>query len=106
MARAIEILLVYDSFIDADDNEFFLCRIKKKSIEEKEGYCFRLEDIPKEVLTAYKSSQQLVENVIHETICSNDKTKLNSCELKAKTFNSLRILRMLRINGQLLFNYL
>jgi hypothetical protein len=35
-ARAIEIL-EYDSFIDTDDNEIFLCRIKKKSIEEIEA---------------------------------------------------------------------
>ena len=62
-----------------------MCRIKKKSIEEKEAYWFRLEDIPKEVLTAYRSSQQLDENVIHETTCSTDKTKVYSCELKART---------------------
>jgi len=36
-ARAIEILLEYDSFIDTDDNEIFLCRIIKKSIEEIEA---------------------------------------------------------------------
>jgi hypothetical protein len=73
------------TIVDANDNEIFLCRLKKKSIEEKEAYWFRLEDIPKDVLNDYKSSHKLDENVMSETTCSTDKTKVYSCELKART---------------------
>jgi hypothetical protein len=84
-ARALEILKVYDSFIDANDKENFLCRVTKKSIEDEEAYWFRLEDVPKEVLNNYKNSQSLDENATNDTTCSMDKTKVYSCDLKART---------------------
>ena len=39
----------------------------------------------KDVLNDYKSSQKLDENLMSETTCSTDKTKVYSYELKART---------------------
>lgn len=73
--------------MDADDKETYLCQITRNSEEEKDGFWFREQDIPKDLLQKYKESRSLDENVTSstKTACSTDKTRVYSCELKART---------------------
>ena len=52
---------------------------KEKIHRRERGLLVSMEDKPKDVLNDYKSSQKLDENVMSETTCSTDKTKVYSC---------------------------
>ena len=68
--------MIYDSYVNLDDIELFLCNTNVNDL-----HWFRKEDIPEEVYQEYKNKK----TIGNSRTCNTDKTTVFNCDLKCKT---------------------
>ena len=78
---------MYDSFLDVDDKELFLCRITTSVNNNGDLAWFGSEDIPSELLKSFKLSKFIDDSNLqtNEEYCNTDKSRVNTCDFKTRT---------------------
>ena len=77
---------MFDSFVDVDDSEIFLCKITRKGQASDHAW-FNSRDIDTKMIKDYRCSKDAASNESKssEVSCNTDKSKVYTCELKSRT---------------------